>query len=348
MNWHILGGKTCQYLVNFIQSPGLVFSIISDDRIPEEVISFLQFKRFNKEKINIHILGDLFDLPLQQWRVRNNFLPWLDKQYIAANVLWYDGDLIREINHLSPIHFDSTKLTYLELSNTNSHINSPCEHYELKKISEIIGKYPHYEMDSNGKITNLSFMNNGFNDMGILNQLSRKKIKEVLYLISQIPSLKTLNISFSKNLEITELPKNLVKLDCRGSLNIKFETELPKNLTYLNISACNLKKFPKIILNNEQIKTLLLYKNYLSEINDSLLPSKIERLSIYRNNIAHINLNIDNLPHLAQLNIGANPLTELNFISNSSDRELALNMRKINTAKLVYSIPQNLNLKIMN
>lgn len=348
MNWYIFGGKTCEYLMNFIQPPGLIFSIISDDRIPDEVITFLKLNRFNKVKINIHILGDLFDLPLQQWRVRNNFLPWLDSQHITADVFWYDGDLIRALNHLKPIHCDSKKITSSEEISSQYNRITSCHHYEIDKIFEIIGQYPYYELDSRGQITHLNFKGDGFNDLGIMSLLRKNESKEIFYLISQISSLKILNISFTKNLEISALPENLVKLDCRGSFNLKFETELPKNLSYLNIAACGLKEIPKVALNHDQIKILFLYKNFLSEINDLFLPKNIERLSLYRNNICHINWNIDNLQYLTNLNLGANPLTELTFISNNSDRDLILNIRKINTAKLIYSIPQNLNIKIEN
>ncbi|WP_379057900.1 hypothetical protein V6M93_17120 [Pectobacterium brasiliense] len=324
---YIYGGDSCQKLSRSLKVNNdlltIVFSIVSDDRLPLH-LDKLKDHLFedNYKYYHIHILGDLIGLPLTQWRVRNYLINELS--IFAKNknmhIYWYDGDKIRDGHDFfikNPLHID--KISYFDY-----HDNE----LEVKNL------------DNNTK--EISFLNHhGYPE----NNLLRKTKKEVEYIfstIAELPFVEKIVCPFIDNLQISTLPKGLKKLDLRGCSNIKIDPKcIPFSLEKINLSACDLLAIPDYIYDLKKLNTLFLYKNNLEINGEFKTPSDLEVLSLYRNKINNIELN---LIKLKKINLGANPIKKI--IISGATNNIELGLRKVNYEDLVIIHDHKLTLEL--
>ncbi|MGP9712919.1 hypothetical protein [Psychrobacter sp. AOP29-E1-7] len=352
----IYGGRVCHKIASTLTSPALVFSICSDDRFPNELESLILNRGLELDK-DIHVVGDLHNLPLSLWRIRYYLLTFVKLKGVKTpfKIFWYDGDLIRhsQTNFFikNPLHVDQIEIQSarffvqdresLDLKELSKH-----SHFEqLKKIIDLTQVMPSIELDSNSNIIGLDFLKGDY-PLNIASSLRQDQIENILLTISELSSLKTLKFPFIKGLQIQRLPERLEVLDIRGCENFELYTALPPTLLKINVAACSLTHVPNNINTLPNLSELMIYKNYISNINTFDLPKTLRRISIYRNNIKEIHIDFDYLHCLEILNIGANPLKIMSLASKKADEhQIQINSRKL--TRFNIKTDGNINLEIL-
>ncbi|MGR6838750.1 hypothetical protein ACU5DF_06380 [Aliivibrio wodanis] len=331
----ILGGNKCSMLSEQLncKKNKIIASIYSDDKLSEYInLDFIQTNKI----IEIHILGDLINIPKSQWIVRNHLLFLLHGLDIIIH--WYDGDLIEYNSIAKSIAIDCKDNYKLKEYFPTLVCNIP----ELKQITYILGFTPKYTLDNNGYIFSIDFSKSSIYSESYLSQYSEKDKSIILSILSNIDTLKEINLSFSN---ITSLPvfRNVQKLDLRGNENIDLSNIFKfKNIKHLNISACKIRELPESLINLKELSTLLAYKNNISSINFRNFPTSIKRLSLYRNTIKSITLSDRFNSNLLEINLGANPLFHLNTI-NLNSLEIIIIIRKVYSRTIEHYINKKSN-----
>lgn len=323
---YVYGGESCQKLSKHLAKDDhtlhFIFSIISDDRLPfrlEELKGYLLGGGY--ESYDIHILGDLIGLPLSQWRVRNYLIQELSGIAKDRNITmyWYDGDKLREGQDFfikNPLHTD--KLSYFDY---------PYDQSTVKMFDANLRK--------------VNFLNHHAYPE---NELLKKTKKEIDYIFSEMaefPFVEEITCPFIDGLQISRLPKSLKRLDLRGCIDIGIDPDcLPLTLEKLNLSACNLFTIPDCIFDLKNLNKLLLYKNRIEVSDMSKVPPDLEFLSLYRNEIKHMDFDMKKLKYL---NLGANPVKRIKV--KEARENLTIGLRKVNCEELEITHGQNLTLE---
>lgn len=313
---YIYGGRSCQKLSKNISiendSLNIIFSIVSDDRLPFNLSLLMDHLHEDKFKnYKIHILGDLIRLPLTQWRVRQYLIEELSILVSKKNITlyWYDGDKISEgydffMHH--PLHSD--KLSYVDYRSNDSLVKEfTCHTQEINFLS-----------------------GRGYPQNSLLNK-SKKEIDYIFCTIADLPNVERITCPFIDGLRINRLPRSLKKLDVRGCPNLRIDYKcIPFELEKINLSACDLFDIPDYIDDLKQLKTLLLYKNKLEISGGFKNNTNLEFLSLYRNKIKSIALDVIKLN---KVNLGANPINSISI--NSTAENIVLGLRKVDIEKII-------------
>lgn len=313
---YIYGGESChrlsEHLADTDDSLCIIFSIVSDDRLPFELATIISHFHENEcESYDIHILGDLVGLPLEQWRVRNYLMHELSlyAKNKKISLFWYDGDKIREGHGFfirNPLHTDN-------LIHSESHCNRGEINYSDANLKEICF------LDERGYPVNR-----------LLNK-TKKEIGYIFDTISELPAIEKIVCPFIDGLQIGRLPGSLKILDLRGCAKLDITPQcIPLTLEKINLSACGLISIPDFVHDLEKLNTLFLYKNALSVNGFFDTPKSLEFLSLYRNKIKRIELDV---ARLKKVNLGANPLAEISIKGGSEN--VAIGLRKVNCERLV-------------
>lgn len=352
----IHGGTICHKIANTLTGSALVFSICSDDRFPNELESLILNRDIEFDK-DIHVVGDLHKLPLNLWRVREYLLTFIKLRgtNLPFKIFWYDGDLIRQSQTdffvKNPLHIDQ-----IEVLSARSFIQDrECSQFKalsqysyfkkLEKIIDLTQAMPCVELDSNSNIIGLDFLKGDY-PLNIASSLKQHELEKILLNISEVSSLKKLKFPFVKSLQIQRLPERLEVLDIRGCEKFELYTALPPTLLKINVAACGLTHVPNYINNLPNLSELMIYKNYISKINIFNLPKTLQRISVYRNNIKNIYVDLDYLHCLEVLNIGANPLKLISFVSkNVDEHQVQINSRKL--TRFNIKTEGNMNLEVL-
>ncbi|WP_174869639.1 hypothetical protein [Pectobacterium polaris] len=323
---YVYGGDSCQELSKTLKIDdnllSIVFSIVSDDRLPfclDKLKNHIFEDKYNN--YHIHVLGDLIGLPLTQWRVRNylkNELSFFAKDR-NIHIYWYDGDKIRDGNYFfihNPLHID--KISHFDY-----------RHNELAVEN----------FDASTK--EINFLNHRAYPENNLLGKTKKEVNYIFATIAELPFVEKIVCPFIDNLQIRTLPKSLKKLDLRGCTNLKVDPKcIPIALEKINLSACDFIEIPDYVYDLSELNTLFLYKNKL-EINGVFkIPKNLEFLSLYRNKINSIEFDTIKLK---KINLGANPIKKI--IISSATEGIELGLRKVNCEELMIIHDHELTLE---
>lgn len=353
------GGKKCKHIADQLSSHYdnlLVFSICSDERINSELEHYLF--NISEEAIPSHIviLGDFPVVPpeicppsfevLRILSTRTNkkvaiSLCWLDSTTIDFTLidkkilLWHN-------NFIDKSCFDNTVA-----SKPFMHNIAPSDYLLYSSICKILKAKPLIEIDKNGFILSIKFINNSTYPRSLITKLIPEDLEIIYEIISNFLHLKKLDLSFSslKNLPKLHQCNMLEHLDLRGNLGLNLDKlEVFHRLKYLNISACGIKKIPTTIEFFSCLESFLCYKNSIENIKNIKFPEQLIRLSLYRNNIREGELDLTSCTWIKEVNMGANPLSYIDIRLPSTSKSLVLRVR--NTPKSLTTIIETPHLKI--
>lgn len=317
----VYGGKKAKYVAeNVDQKPAWVVSILSDERLPNQLIIDL-FSINLKSPLIVYMLGDFINTKKDFWKASKLLIEMLQSRFDNKIILvkWYDGDSIDFVSKLHDI--GSEKINCLGSYETF------LLKYSLKEDgSDFLSVIKEY--DDSGRCTSACFSLKEPFVYELLPLRFQVLLHQKIAYYSSSPSLKIIEVPFC-GLKIFKVPDQLEHLDIRGNESVKLEfNESNSRLRHLNMSACGLSNISEKILNLPELRTFLAYKNFINEINISSLK-QAKRISLYRNNISFLELNYENLPELIELNIGANPISNLIQLNlNRKNKFLKINSLK--------------------
>jgi len=337
----IFGGQTCLKLASRVNGHAIIFSIRSDERLPSEVEQLLESQNDKRMPDKFYIVGDIVNVNIRNWKVRRYLIEKISTFTTKeVRLFWYDGDLIKiglSFFEENPIHTDiiRNRKSIAAQTDKNNSVNSVPE--IVRFIFRATGRYPEFSIDHSGAIKSLSLSPGCIYQKSILKNVTDIDKSEIFDRISKYNTIKKLVLSFSENITVCCLPPNLEILDCRGCTNINIdESSVPDTLKKLNMSACNLSEIPKFVYKLCNLNELMLYKNKIKYINCNKLGGNLRRLSVYRNEINEIYIDLDMMKEIKKINIGANPLNIVRIIGGHRDHFIELNLRKIDTSNLEF------------
>lgn len=340
----IFGGNTCQKVAKQLEKHLhnlLVFSICSDERLPDGLEEHLSYK---KSPEHLLIVGDFIELPpskdespasyeaikliLSSSNVKQINVGWVNGAHIPSNL---HENIKWQTHYISHKILDEKKDTTL-INNLNFVCSSDkiIYHHICKLLN-----YRVYVDIKNNQVVKIDLTDNQPYPRGLTNNLSNYQMSELWRLVSQLRYLRNINASFN---DLSFLPDfssltQLEKLDLRGNPLLDFhELDSAKSLLSLNISACSLKKLPSSINSLQNLKSLLAYKNHITDLSNIKFPKSIERISLYRNQISSKVLELGHCNNLQEINLGANPIQTMNLKISSILSTLQLRARYTKTA----------------
>ncbi|MBB1299895.1 hypothetical protein H5183_00975 [Pseudoalteromonas sp. SR44-8] len=336
---NIFGGSTCQKVALQFEEhlqDVIVFSICSDERLPDGLEEHL---RDEKGPQHLLIVGDFMSLPPPKDESPASYeaikLILANSEVKLINVGWVNGANIGPNLHQSiKWHaFHSSQNTPAEKKDTSliNDINFVCSserevyHHVCKLLNFSV-----YVGVKNDKIVTIDLTDNQPYPRGLTNNLPNKQILELWHIVSQLQYLKKINACFN---ELSFLPNfssftQLEKLDLRGNPRLDFhELHSAKTLSSLNISACSLLELPSSINSLPNLRSLLAYKNHITDISNIKFPKSIERISLYRNKISNKVLNLGHCDKLQEINLGANPIQNMTLVTSPTLHTLQLRVR---------------------
>ncbi|TMM45382.1 leucine-rich repeat domain-containing protein [Colwellia ponticola] len=336
---NIFGGGTCQKVA--LQFEGhlqdlIIFSICSDERLPDGLEEHLQSE---KRPLHLLIVGDFMALPPPTDESPASYeaikLILTNSEVKQINVGWVNGA------DIGPNLYQNMKWHAFHLPQ-----NIPDEKKDISLINDInflcsgereaylhvcnLLNFPVYVRVKNDKIVTIDLTDNQLYPRGLTNNLSNKQMLELWRIVSQLRYLKKINACFNA---LSFLPDfsyftQLEKLDLRGNPHLDlYELHTAKSLSSLNISACSLSELPSSINSLPNLKSLLAYKNHITDISNIRFPKSIERISLYRNQISNKTLELGHCDKLQEVNLGANPILNMTLVTSPHLRTLQLRAR---------------------
>lgn len=322
----VYGGYACQKVYEKVRqrhnnSNYIIFSIVSDDMLPFE-FSFLLEKIINSdsEDFHVYILGDLFGIDIEKWRLRNYLLSNLS--FLKKNVFlyWYDGDYIRDGSE----YFLSNPL-------------------KIDRVNMFCRVHPKLDMNLDS-IEEINFHNEASYPVNILKGKSVSEINNIFKELCVNNNLRKIRCCFLNDIQLYNIPDKVRHLDFRGCENIdlKLQRKIYK-LEYINLSACGFLKIPEYLYGFNNLKILHIYKNRISYFNQDNIPEKIESISLYRNNLSRVVLDLNKFSGLYNLNIGANPIKEVVIVGKNRQNRINIGVRKVNLNDLTINSEENIS-----
>lgn len=294
-------------LEDYIHQEGiLIFPILGDNRIPEDVYHFINEARL-PQLLHVIILGDHdesvyssqdTEVKDEVVRVLMNRNVSLNRQPLLVDTPCIDWQLIEQW-----FSQPGEKIAAPQMK-----LDESIE--QLQPFNELLGDYPRFKA-LNGQITEINFCTQFQYAQPLLTKLT--DWEQLNRLLLQLPYLESIRIPFSEVNEIhldSRLLKKLKKLDLRGSeLNdFRFLNYL-ESIENINLAAMNLEEIPPQIWSLKSLKKLYAYKNKVRTIpNEINQLVSLEKLSLYRNKISVL----PELPSsLKVLNVGGNPIEKI-------------------------------------
>ncbi|HIM97761.1 MAG TPA: leucine-rich repeat domain-containing protein [Gammaproteobacteria bacterium] len=326
----VFGGRTCNIISRAVGTSlenYLVFSICSDERLPEELDEYLRNLKRRDVPSALIIVGDFtsseplsYESPASYEAIR--MIQEASESKTSIKVCWLDGDLVRssisfpEMKWIEFHSYDIQCQGNKDLSLTsNPNLSNTEDEKSYNQLCELL-KFSLFVRVENGRITAVDLTDNKTYRRGLANSLSVPQQQNLWRILLKLTSLKKIRASFNGLKFIPDLTElnQLEELDIRGNPGIELsELHSASELIKLNISACNLDCIPSAVQNLKNLRSLLAYKNIVSDISNIKFPVLLERLSLYRNEIKNTDLNLDYCHHLKELNLGANPLRHMNI-----------------------------------
>ncbi len=348
----VFGGQTCGRIaqqLNQTLQDCLIFSICSDERLPTNLDQYL--RNMEKEDIppSLIIVGDFPTLYPTSSESPASFeaIRMIQKSADFKGVIrvcWLDGELVRSSTLLQAMHwktFNFKKFQYkrnLDHSLINNSGSTNCnDKRTYENLCELL-KFNIYIGIEEDKIISIDLTDNQAYQRGVGVGLSVEQQRKVWETLLDLKHLKKIRASFNDLSFIPNLTKlsKLEELDVRGNPGIDLtELSTALSLKKLNISACNLDSIPDAVEELGNLRSLLAYKNIITDISKFKFPRYLERLSLYRNQIKNSELNLDYCHHFQEINIGANPILKMNLKVSPNLKNLKLRARYLKNSILV-------------
>jgi Leucine-rich repeat (LRR) protein len=326
----VFGGKTCNIVSRAVGASFenyLVFSICSDERLPDELDEYLRNLNRRDTPTALIVVGDFtsseplsYESPASYEAIR--MIQEASESKTSIKVCWLDGDLVRSSIFFPEMHwieFHSRNNQFQEnkdLSLTKRpDLSNTADEKSYNQLCELLN-FSLFVRVENERITAVDLTDNKCYQRGLLNSLSLHQQQDLWRILLKLTSLKKIRASFNGLKFIPDLSglHQLEDLDIRGNPGIELsDLHSASELIKLNISACNLDRIPSAVQKLRNLRSLLAYKNTISDISNIKFPVLLERLSLYRNEIKNTELNLDYCHHLKELNLGANPLRHMNI-----------------------------------
>lgn len=345
----------------------LIFPILSDNRIPDEVENWLVNSKFlNLKKVFLCISGDFSENLVEGEMVLNEIIKLLDKKHLklSFNPFMLDTPIFPNpsipistwIEKAIQICVEKTNSFFFTISKSkldeqtlkiNAKIKETSQHCVLKSaewlsLCKLLPEPPIISVSESG--IKLEFITNSTYPRSLLLNLSVKQLKDVWRIINNIPEITGLGLAFARLHDWPfEITNNLLSLDIRDNCFRSFDfLENFPSICHLNISANYLTQIPSNVFKLLRIKELFCYKNQIEFINqDIILLANLERLSLYRNQLKNFPEALLSCTSINYLNIGANRILEL-------PQEIT-KLRNLETLILrnspISTLPQSLNIK---
>lgn len=301
--------STCGILGSYHEHEGiLVFPILGDNRIPEDVCTFLQHPNTQLPSLlNVLIVGD-HDLDIyqsQQIELTNeiDFLVKQKRATLTKNPLLVDTPNIDFVAIQTWLKSPNHLVTLLQ----KPEINVPTQ---LQELIDLIGEAPRFKI-VDGEIVEIKFFSYDPYPKPLVSEQSDWQLLNKTLL--KFSNLERLSFAYSdiKSLPIDPtLLTKLVELDIRNTkiASFNFLLDMP-NLRFLNISALNLDSFPNEVWQLSKLTSLYAYKNKITSIPATIMNlGSLQKLSLYRNNLSVIKQLPQSLQHL---NVGGNPISQI-------------------------------------
>lgn len=324
---------------NLIENEGLiVFPILSDNRIPNEVVEYLEFGTVPKE-LNIAILGDyengdtIYNSPivyeLQRLLKKRNIN--FSKAPLLVDTPVINWTLINDWLEEEGLTWEFSVFEEITVQN------------QIQELIDFLGAVPQFKLHQQ-QLRTIRFCTQALYPQSLINQNTDwSKLNKILL---GFPTVTELAFPYAQIDQLpldTKIVNRLVKLDIRGTTinNFSFLKDAP-NLERLNISAMGLKSFPVEVWAIQTLVSLSAYKNQITNIPEDILKlTNLKKLSLYRNKL----VNIPKLPkYLTTLNIGANPIQQLYPHEYLED----LSLRNCQLVKLPFKMEDFPNLRMIN
>jgi hypothetical protein len=346
----IFGGKTCLSVASQLKgviNDLIVFSIYSDERLPDGLENYLKNESIPQ---NLIIIGDFTSYYPSQNESPASYeaikLALTHSKLKTLNVCWINGIKIKHDDIQKNLKWTLFSLTQLEpeenknpsFSNNIKYI-SGVDKLTYQKICNIL-RFPVYFQAEKNRISSIDLTDNKAYPRGLTNNLTQDQTLNFWDAMYNLKHLSNINLSFNAMPFLPDLTKfsHLEKLDLRGNSNLDFsKLHEARTLSYLNISACELTELPASISSLENLKSLLAYKNYISDISNTILPNCIERISLYRNRICNNTLQLDYCDRLQEINLGANPIINMTLYVSPKLHTLKIRARYIKKSIIIVA-----------
>jgi hypothetical protein len=343
----IFGGARCAWVAGHIGRHAercWIFSVCSDERIPDELEQRLHHIRANELPSRLVILGDFPLVPPERSPASYEAIRLLAEAADfqgAISVCWLEGEAINLSRTSAPdfnwydFSFDVQRRAPHAWSDVLPTLEDEC--ITCHKIVRLIGKLPGFRLSEKGRVEGLNLTDGESYRRSLMAGLTHDKQYSLWSLILRLTELRELRAGFSGLREVPDLSvlQHLEVLDLRGNPQIRLE-ELGKatSLKKLNLAACELEHIPSGVECLTSLHTLMLHKNSISEVSSIVFPQKLQRLSLYRNRITLGNLDLSLCEEIFEVNLGANPLESLTLHLAIAVQDVSLGMRHISEAAI--------------
>lgn len=325
----------------------IVFSIYSDERLPDNLEKYLKNDSVSQYFI---IIGDFTSCRPSQDESPASYeaikLALTHSNLKKIDVCWINSMKIMPDDVQKNLEWTRFSLTQLEseknkkpsFSNNIKYI-SGFDKLTYQKICNIL-KFPVYFEAEKNRISSIDLTDNKVYPRGLTNHLTQEQMLNLWDIIYNLKHLRNINLSFNAMPFLPDLTNfsHLEKLDLRGNSNLDLsKLHEARTLSYLNISACELTKLPASINSLEYLTSLLAYKNSISDISNTILPNSIERISLYRNRICNNTLQLNYCDRLKEINLGANPITNMTLHVSPKLQNLKIRARYVKNSIIILA-----------
>ena len=320
----VFGGARCAWVASHLSKhlkSCWIFSIFSDERIPNELEHRLLHAHVSEQPSHLIIVGDFPFIPPERSPASFEAIRLLAKAagfLGAVRVCWLDSETI-DISSTSPPNFTwhefPFNMQYRAMSEWPSVLSIlESERAICDEMMLLLDGRPGIRLSDDGHVEALNLTDGEPYSRSLVRQLSCSEQNQLWSLILRLSSLRELNARFSNLHEIPDLSRlrYLENLDLRGNPRIELDKlSRSKSLKKLNISACELAHVPLGIEHLINLHTLLLHKNSISDVSTIAFPPLLERLSLYRNQISLGKLDLSQCERITEVNLGANPIEDI-------------------------------------
>ena len=336
----IFGGERCRRVATVLISKGFrpwVFSICSDSRLQQGLESRLFSLHRDDAPGHIVILGDFRTLPPEKCPASFEAIRLIAEAcgYCGEiDVCWVNGESIDPENNfaidLAWHRYNFDNFRELTVNPFDINVFFPEEREVIEEIISLVGACPVLKTTEGGRIRLLDFSDGKEYRRSLICALDYCKLRILGSLLLKLKFLDSLRFGFSglKDLSFLSDLTNIKFLDVRG--NPKIDISAISEMQYLeklNAAACEIELVPSFIESMSSLKTLLLHKNFISDVSNIIFPPLLERLSLYRNTVKSESLDLSLCKNIEEVNIGANPYRRMEIFLKNGAMKMALIIR---------------------
>ena len=341
----IFGGARCAWIARHLDEYAercWIFSVCSDERIPNALEQRLRHVCAKDRPSRLVILGDFPSIPPERSPASYEAIRLLAEAADfqgAISVCWFEGEAIDLSRASAP------DLVWYEFSfDVQRHAlhawpdvlpAQEIERIACCEIVRLIGRLPGFRLSEEGRVEGLNLTDGEPYRRSLMVGLAQDKQHSLWSHILRLTELRELRAGFSglRNIPDLSVLQNLEVLDLRGNPQIRLEQLAnASSLKKLNLAACELEHVPYGVQCLTSLHTLMLHKNRIPEVSSIVFPRKLQRLSLYRNQITSGKVDLSLCEGIFEVNLGANPLESITLYLSKSTQEVSLGMRHVSDA----------------